>query len=77
MRENDQRVGRTGREPRATRDDVVLAAVPLALLAGACASVAAGAPLRTGVTAGGVVAMALVGYAMFGDPPGRGGRTGV
>ncbi|MFB6078970.1 MAG: hypothetical protein ABEJ80_08345 [Halarchaeum sp.] len=70
-------MGRTAREPSATRADVVLAAVPLAILAGACASVAVGAPLRTGVTAGGVVAMALINYAMFGDPPGRGGRTGV
>ncbi|GGM57136.1 hypothetical protein J2752_000960 [Halarchaeum rubridurum] len=71
-------IERTASEPMATRYDLVLAAIPLALLAGALAGMAAGVGTRPGVAVGGVGALCALGYAIFGDPPierGGGRRT--
>ncbi|GGN06820.1 hypothetical protein [Halarchaeum nitratireducens] len=70
-------IERTASEPMATRYDLVLAAIPLAFLAGSVAALATGIDASTGVTAGSVGALCALGYAIFGDPPierGGGGR---
>jgi len=70
MSSDDPRsIERTASEPMATRYDLVLAAIPLALLAGAIAALATGISTSTGVAAGGVGALCTLGYAIFGDPP--------
>jgi len=70
MSSDDPRpIERTASEPMATRYDLVLAAIPLALLAGAIAALATGIGTSTGVAAGGVGALCTLGYAIFGDPP--------
>ncbi|GAD52240.1 hypothetical protein MBEHAL_1000 [Halarchaeum acidiphilum MH1-52-1] len=63
------RVERIASEPMPTRDDLVLVAIPLALLAGGIVGLVTGLGLRTGVTIGSVVALCALGYAIFGDPP--------
>ena len=77
---------RTVSEPRSpdralTRYDVVLAAVPFALVLGALCGVLAGVGLRSGVVAGGSLALCVVCYGVFGDPPtrrdGGGGETAL
>lgn len=65
---------RTASEPGATRHDLVLAAIPLVLLAGAFGGVIADVSVQTGIALGSTGAAAVLGYALFGDPPvGRGG----
>lgn len=73
-RDDAELAERIASEPTATRHDLVLAVVPLALVAGLLAGVLAGVGARTGVSVGSLVALLAVGYGVFGDPPvGRGG----
>lgn len=58
----------------APRYDLVLAAVPLLFLAGAVASLLGPISATAGLGTGATLAAALVGYALFVVPPGRGGR---
>ncbi|QLC33101.1 hypothetical protein EFA46_002380 [Halarchaeum sp. CBA1220] len=74
QRDDTTGVERTASEPGATRHDLVLAAIPLVLLGGAFGGVIADVGIRTGIAVGSTGAAAVLGYALFGDPPvGRGG----
>ena len=52
-----------------SRHDVVLAAIPLALVIGAGAAVAFSLSLVFGLAGGSLPATGMVGYALFVDPP--------
>lgn len=66
-----------------TRYDLVLAAVPVAIVLGALCAVLAGVDLGSGVVAGAALALCVVCYGVFGDPPtrreggGDGGETAL
>lgn len=49
--------------------DVLLAALPASLLAGAVAAAVSSVPLAAALAGGGLVATAGVGHALFVDPP--------
>ncbi|GGL27817.1 hypothetical protein GCM10009037_09250 [Halarchaeum grantii] len=74
QRDDTTGVERIATKPSTTRHDLVLAAIPLVLLAGAFGAVIADIGIRTGIAVGSTGAAAVLGYALFGDPPvGRGG----
>ncbi|MFC5972243.1 hypothetical protein ACFPYI_12955 [Halomarina salina] len=52
-----------------SRHDVVLAAIPLTLVLGACAAVVSSLSLVFGLAGGSLPATGMVGYALFVDPP--------
>lgn len=60
----------------ASQYDLLLAAVPVALLIGFVLTAVGPAAPTTGVGTGATLAAALVGYALFVSPPGRGGNGG-
>ena len=52
-----------------SRYDLVLAVIPLAIVAGVLLGTLGSVPEPVGVGGGGVVAFAATAYALFGDPP--------
>lgn len=52
-----------------SRYDLVLAVIPLAMVAGVLLGATGSVPEPVGVGGGGVVAVAATAYALFGDPP--------
>jgi len=59
-----------------SRYDAVLAAIPLMFALGLLLGHAAGLSLRDGLAAGSAAAALVVGYALFGSPPGSGRERG-